>query len=292
MTNGKNKQVPYGAYYKREWPGHDPELTETQPGSPMGELMRKFWQPICHSEELTDVPKALRLLNEDLVAFRDRSGRVGALQRHCSHRGTSLEYGIIQPRGIRCCYHGWVYDIDGTILEMPAEPKDSKIYDTVVHGAYPAFERHGLVFVYMGDPAEKPEFPEFDGYHLPEGTEYHAFSHIYPCNWLQVYENIMDHCHTATLHTNMTVESVDAQIAEGVNLDGFNDMPIMDWEIDAKRQRLRVHRQPAQSRQPDHLGPHHRDGVPQHAADWGPVPVGAGGTPFDHVPNALARARG
>ena len=102
MTNGKNKQVPYGAYYKREWPGHDPELTETQPGSPMGELMRKFWQPICHSEELTDVPKALRLLNEDLVAFRDRSGRVGALQRHCSHRGTSLEYGIIQPRGIRC----------------------------------------------------------------------------------------------------------------------------------------------------------------------------------------------
>ena len=230
MTNGKNKQVPYGAYYKREWPGHDSELTETQPGSPMGELMRKFWQPICHSEELTDVPKALRLLNEDLVAFRDRSGRVGALQRHCSHRGTSLEYGIIQPRGIRCCYHGWVYDIDGTILEMPAEPKDSKIYDTVVHGAYPAFERHGLVFVYMGDPAEKPEFPEYDGYHLPEGTEYHAFSHIYPCNWLQVYENIMDHCHTATLHTNMTVESVDAQIAEGVNLDGFNDMPIMDWE--------------------------------------------------------------
>ncbi len=113
---------------------------------------------------------------------------------------------------------------------MPTEPKDSRIYDTVVHGAYPAFERHGLVFVYMGDPAEKPDFPEYDGYHLPEGTEYHAFSHIYPCNWLQVYENIMDHMHTATLHTNMTVESVDAQIADGVNLDGFNDMPVMDWE--------------------------------------------------------------
>ena len=229
MSSGR-KMKPFGAYYQREIPAHDPELTETQPGSPMGELMRKSWQPICHSEELTDVPLATRLLNEDLVVFRDRSGSVGVLQRHCSHRGTSLEYGIIQAKGIRCCYHGWVYDIDGTILEMPTEPKGSKIYDTVIHGAYPAFERHGLVFVYMGDPAQKPEFPEYDGYHLPEGTEYRAFSHIYPCNWLQVYENIMDHMHTATLHTNMTVESVDAQLAEGVNLDGFNDMPVMDWE--------------------------------------------------------------
>ena len=111
----------------------------------MGEYMRKFWHPVCLSEELTDVPKAIRILGEDLVAFRDRFGAGSAyLQRHCSHRGTSLEYGIIQPKGIRCCYHGWVYDIDGMILEMPAEPKDSKIYDTVVHGAYPAFERSGL----------------------------------------------------------------------------------------------------------------------------------------------------
>ena len=230
MSDGKTKQVPYGAYYKTKFPDHDPEITETQPGSPMGELMRKFWQPVCLSEELTDVPKAIRILDEDLVAFRDRAGRIGVLQRHCSHRGTSLEYGIIQPKGIRCCYHGWVYDIDGTIMEMPAEPEDSKIYDTVVHGAYPALERDGLVFAYLGDPAEKPDFPEFDGFHYPKGTKLVPFSNIYPCNWLQVYENIMDHMHTALLHTNMTVASVDAQIADGLNLDGFNDMPVMDWD--------------------------------------------------------------
>ncbi len=230
MTDSKTKQVPYGAYHKTKIPAHDPEITESQPGSPMGELMRKIWQPVCLSEELTDVPKAIRILNEDLVAFRDRSGRVGVLQRHCSHRGTSLEYGIIQPNGIRCCYHGWVYDVDGTILEMPAEPKDSKIYDSVVHGSYPALERDGLVFAYMGDPAEKPDFPEFDGFHYPKGTKLVPFSNIYPCNWLQVYENIMDHIHTALLHTNMTVDSVDASTKGDLNLDGFEDFPIMDWE--------------------------------------------------------------
>ena len=124
------KQMRYGAYHKTRVPDYDPELAETGPGTPMGEYLRKSWQPVCLSEELTDVPKAIRIMVEDLVAFRDRSGRIGVLQRHCSHRGTSLEYGIIQPKGIRCCYHGWVYDVDGTILEMPVEPKDSRIYDT------------------------------------------------------------------------------------------------------------------------------------------------------------------
>lgn len=230
MAGGKKQDGPYGAYHKREFPAHDPEITESQAGSPMGEYMRKFWQPVCMSEELTDVPKAIRILNEDLVAFRDRSGRVGVLQRNCSHRGTSLEYGIIQPKGIRCCYHGWVYDVDGRILELPAEPKDSKIYDTVFQGAYPAVEKYGLVFAYMGDPAEKPDFPEYDSFHYPKDTKLVPFTNIYPCNWLQVYENIMDHIHTALLHTNMTVESVDAATAEGLNLDGFEDLPVMDWE--------------------------------------------------------------
>ena len=230
MTQAKPVQMPYGAYHKTKIPAHDPELTESGPGTPMGELMRRFWQPVCLSEELTDVPKAIRILDEDLVAFRDRSGRVGVLQRHCSHRGTSLEYGIIQPKGIRCCYHGWLYDIDGTVLEMPAEPEDSKIKENVFHGAYPALERDGLVFAYMGDPEEKPDFPEYDGFHNPKGTRLVPFSNIYPCNWLQVYENIMDHMHTALLHTNMTVESVDAATQGGLNLDGFNDMPVMDWE--------------------------------------------------------------
>ena len=232
MATRKSKPIPHGAYYKTGIPAHDPELTHTGPGTPMGEFMRKHWQPVCLSEELTDVPKAIRILGEDLVAFRDRSGRVGVLQRHCSHRGTSLEYGIIQPKGIRCCYHGWVYDTDGTILEMPAEPQDSRIYETVYHGAYPAFERDGLVFAYMGPPEEKPEFPEYDIYRFPKDTRLVPFSNLYSCNWLQVNENLMDHHHTALLHNNMTVESVDDRMKDGLNFpDTFTGMlPIMDWE--------------------------------------------------------------
>ena len=104
---------PYAGYFKRDDRASsiDPELTHTGPQTPMGEYMRRFWQPVCLSEELTEVPKAVRILSEDLVAFRDRSGRVGLLDRHCSHRGASLEYGIIQQQGIRCCYHGWQYDL-------------------------------------------------------------------------------------------------------------------------------------------------------------------------------------
>ena len=109
------KLIPYGAYHQRETKSHDPEITEAGPGTPLGEYMRKSWQPICLSEELTEVPKAVRILNEDLVAFRDRSGRIGLLNRQCSHRGTSLEFGIIQPKGIRGKIDS-TYDSAGTDL--------------------------------------------------------------------------------------------------------------------------------------------------------------------------------
>lgn len=235
MADAKNPPMPYGAFHKTRIPAHDPEITGTNPGTPMGEVMRKQWQPVCLSEQLTDVPKAIRIMGEDLVAFRDRSGRIGVLQRHCSHRGTSLEYGIIQPRGIRCCYHGWLYDIDGTIMEMPAEPADSKIYETVYHGAYPALERDGIVFAYMGPPEEKPAFPDFDTYHRPDGNKLVPTLMFHPCNWLQVYENIMDHLHVGLLHNPamMTVEGVDASSYEGMDYAapmGFTEQPALDWE--------------------------------------------------------------
>ena len=115
---------PYAGYHKAGIPVEDVELTHTDPGTPMGELLRKFWQPVCLAEELTELPKAIRIMGEDLVAFRDRSGRVGVLHRHCSHGGTSLEYGIVLERGIRCCYHGWLFDVDGAILEIPGEQLD------------------------------------------------------------------------------------------------------------------------------------------------------------------------
>ena len=226
----KPTEIAYGGYHKRKLPEWDREILDTDSGTPMGEYMRKFWHPVCLAEELTELPKAIRILGEDLVAFRDRSGQIGILNRYCAHRGTSLEYGIVQEKGIRCCYHGWLYDVDGSLLETPAEPPDSKLKGTIFQAAYPAFERHGLVFAYFGPPEEKPEFPEYDGWHLPEDTKLVAFSNIYQCNWLQVYENIMDHHHTATLHADMTVDSVDQSMKDGVNLDGFVDMPVMDWE--------------------------------------------------------------
>jgi phenylpropionate dioxygenase-like ring-hydroxylating dioxygenase large terminal subunit len=233
-TPRRRDSIPYGAYYRRqseEVLAAERELTHTGPGSPMGEYMRASWQPVCLSQELTDVPKAIRILHEDLVAFRDRSGQIGVLQLHCSHRGTSLEFGIVQQRGIRCCYHGWLYDVDGTILETPCEPADSRLKDTVCQGAYPAFERDGIVFAYMGPPESKPAFPEYDAYHFPHGTRLVPFSNLYACNWLQVYENLIDHYHSAVLHNNMTVEGVDAELAAGLNLgEGFHEMPVIEWQ--------------------------------------------------------------
>ena len=228
--DGRAKLAPYSAYHQREVAEPDAELTRTGPGTPMGEYMRLFWQPVCLSEELGVLPKAIVIMGEKLVAFRDRGGRVGVLQRHCPHRGASLEFGIVQKTGIRCSYHGWLFDVDGTVLETPCEPADSPRRNTVMHGAYPAFERDGLVFAYMGPPEKRPPFPQYDSYSLPGGTRLVPFSNIYPCNWLQVCENIMDHMHTAVLHNNMTVEGVDAAIAAGTSLAGFGDLPTMHWE--------------------------------------------------------------
>lgn len=222
--------MSFGGYYKRKVAPHDPELTSTDAGTPMGEYMRRFWQPVCLSQELGQLPKAIRILGEDLVAFRDLSGRIGVLDRHCSHRGASLEYGIVTQEGIRCCYHGWHYDVDGTVLETPCEPAESKLKTTVCHAAYPAMERNGLVFAYMGPPEVLPPFPAYDSYLLPTDNELVPFSNVYPCNWLQVFENIMDHMHTAVLHNKMTVADVDEATAAGVSLEGFGDMPVMQWE--------------------------------------------------------------
>ena len=215
----KIEPQPYSGYYLREIPEPDPEITRSGPRTPMGEFMRRFWQPVCLSSELTDLPHAFRILGEDLVAFRDKRGEVGVLHRHCSHRGTSLEYGIVSERGIRCCYHGWLYDIDGTVLETPGEPPDSKIKETLRHGAYPAREYKGLVFAYMGPPHERPEFPILDTYDKPD-NEMVPYSVWYPCNWLQVKENFVDPAHAYFLHS--TISTVQFS-------DAWAQMPTLDW---------------------------------------------------------------
>ncbi len=189
----------YSGYHVRDVPEDDWELAHTGPNTPLGEYFRKHWNPVALSSQVTELPVAVRIMGEDLVVFRDKSGNVGVLHRHCSHRGTSLEYGIPSERGIRCCYHGWLFDIDGRILETPGEPPDSKLKDSFVHGAYPALEYKGLIFTYLGPPDEKPDFPIYDVFELPDNKLVPYSTHT-PCNWLQVHENGIDPVHAVFLH--------------------------------------------------------------------------------------------
>ncbi|MBP0632910.1 MULTISPECIES: Rieske 2Fe-2S domain-containing protein [unclassified Cupriavidus] len=204
------KLIPFGGYYTNRVPDHDPELTETGPGTPMGEYMRRFWHPVCMSMELTDTPRFLKILNEELVAFRDGSGRVGVLHAHCCHRGASLEYGAIQERGIKCCYHGMVFDVDGACLHVPfpeGEEKEAEKYAcSIRQGAYKAIERNGLVFAYMGPPEEEPPFPEWEqDFTVLPTDELVAYSNFQHCNWLQVQDNAADNFHPTALHAAKNV---------------------------------------------------------------------------------------
>ena len=123
----KPKDGPFDGYRRREVPPPDPELTRVGPGAPCGEYLRRFWQPVAFARDLASAPLRARILGEELVVFRDRGGCVGVLHLHCAHRGTSVEFGIPLERGIRCCYHGWVYDVDGRCLETPREPVGSRL---------------------------------------------------------------------------------------------------------------------------------------------------------------------
>lgn len=195
--------------------------------------MRQFWQPVCMSQELTDVPKAIKILGEDLVVFRDKSGQVGLMHRHCCHRGASLEYGIIQTKGITCCYHGFHFDVDGTLIDVPGEPdRGERMAKHVSQGAYPAVERHGLVFAFMGAYQNMPKFPNWDYLTAYDDIEMLPFTNIYPCNYLQVFENIADQVHTAHLHhPRMRVVNEGAQLNyPGTALNPvFSQLPVMDY---------------------------------------------------------------
>jgi nitrite reductase/ring-hydroxylating ferredoxin subunit len=131
VTRAPFLKTRFGGYYV---PKEDAELTHIGPGTPCGEYMRCFWQPVCFSDELRDLPHRVKILGEDLVVFRDESGAVGLLELHCPHRGTSLEFGLIDAKGIRGCYYGWLFAPDGTILETPGEPADSTLKDRLITG--------------------------------------------------------------------------------------------------------------------------------------------------------------
>jgi phenylpropionate dioxygenase-like ring-hydroxylating dioxygenase large terminal subunit len=216
------KTVGFDGYRRRDVPPPDPELTQVGPGTPCGEYLRRFWQPVAFARDLASAPLRVRILGEDLVVFRDRAGRVGMLHLHCAHRGTSLEFGIPVERGIRCCYHGWVYDIDGRCLETPGEPVGSRFRERVWQGAYPTHELAGLVFAYMGPPDRRPSFPMYDSYDVPGYRLMPAAQFTLPCNWLQVKDNSMDPVHTAFLHA----------LSSGYQFtEAFGAVPEIDWKL-------------------------------------------------------------
>jgi nitrite reductase/ring-hydroxylating ferredoxin subunit len=188
---------------------HDAKLTEVGRGKPMGELLRRYWHPIGLAKDASSVPRKTRILGEDLILFRDGAGRAGLVHARCAHRGTTLYYGRVEERGIRCCYHGWLYDVQGHCLEQPCEEGGGPRRDKFRQPWYPLEERYGLVFAYMGPPAKKPVLPRYDALEeLAPGESLEADDTsigsgggvIVPCNWLQHYENLMDPYHVPILH--------------------------------------------------------------------------------------------
>src|SRR6266702_4360040 len=145
-------------------------ISRVGPGTPAGEMLRRYWYPVAFSHELTEETPThfVRLLGEDLVLFRDKSGRVGLIGDHCAHRGASLMYGRVEERGISCAYHGWLYDTAGNCLECPAEPAGSMFHLTVKHRAYPVQKFIGLIWAYLG-PQPAPLIPHYDVWFRQDG---------------------------------------------------------------------------------------------------------------------------
>src|SRR4051812_36106728 len=200
-------------------------LTRVGPGTPAGELLRRYWQPVAIASELTAAaPKQrVKMLDEDLLVFRDEQGDYGCVAEHCAHRGCSLYYGWVEDRGIRCPYHGWKYrTTDGQCLEQPFEPVGSTYKDRIQQRAYPVQQLAGLLFVYMG-PAPAPLLPRWDVLVREDGARRIQIRSDLHCNWLQAEENTADTVHTFYLHGHMMK-------TKGIDDGAFYSRPIERYE--------------------------------------------------------------
>ncbi len=178
-------------------------LARVGPATPGGALLRRYWQPLCPAAEITaERPKKrVRIMGEDLLVFRDGQGRIACVEEHCKHRGTSLYYGYIEECGIRCCYHGWMYDTGGRCIEQPFEPKGSRFKDEIRLRSYPVQALGGLLFAYLGpDPERAPLLPRWDVLVRQDGKREIKVFPTHYCNWLQIQENTADSTHTFFLH--------------------------------------------------------------------------------------------
>jgi len=190
----------FNGYYRDPEAKPDMFLAEVERGTPGGEYLRRFWHPVAYTRELGKVPLRVKALGEDLVVFKNGAGDVGCLQLKCCHRNASLEFGIITNDGIRCCYHGREFAVDGTCIDIPGDPAAERLKPEANQGGYPTNEYGGIVFIYMGPPARIPVFPILDRFGL-KGIQMIPGRRLdVHCNWLQMKENAVDPHHTAILH--------------------------------------------------------------------------------------------
>jgi nitrite reductase/ring-hydroxylating ferredoxin subunit len=210
-----------GSAYGRKAPAYDASITEVGPATPCGEWLRRYWHPVGLASDATERPRRVRVLGEDLILFRDRAGRPGLVYPRCAHRGTTLYYGRVEEQGIRCCYHGWLFDVEGRCLEQPCEPDGGKGRGHVRQPWYPVAEQYGLIFAYLGPPEREPVLPRYDALEqLAPGEHLEADDSgigtggppVVPCNWLQHWENVMDPFHVPILHGSFSGAQFVAQM--------------------------------------------------------------------------------
>ena len=181
-------------------------LCRVGPGTPMGELMRQYWMPVTYDWELEldGQPQRVRVLGEDLLAWRDTDGRPSFSQENCPHRGAGFYFGRNEKGGLRCAYHGWKFDVEGNCLDMPNEPPTSNFKHKVKILAYKAYDFGGIVWIYMGENQDNPPpVPQFEWGLVPEEQRGHGHKFIYECNWMQALEGELDSSHIYFLHSRL-----------------------------------------------------------------------------------------
>ncbi len=203
-------------------PDMNATLTDVRSGTPMGDLLRRYWYPIAGLSELIEHPtKSIKLLGEDLTLYRDRSGELGLIDAACAHRRINMVYAIPEKHGLRCPYHGWLYDSTGQCIEMPAEPPDSTFPAKVRMKHYPVQVLGGAVLAYMG-PEPAPLVPRWDVF-VREGVVRDIGFSVIPCNWVQIMENSLDPTHTEWLHRYYTNYAMERLHAASDGLDYWRD---------------------------------------------------------------------
>ena len=219
-------------------------MTRIGPGTPAGKLLRRYWQPVALVDEMqSERPvKAVRILGEDFVLFKNKS-HYGLIDRRCAHRGADLAYGRLEDRGLRCSFHGWLFDASGKCLETPAEPAGSRLCEHIGLHACPVMEKSGVLFAYLG-AGEAPAFPQFDCFVAPSEYTF-AFKGYWDCNWLQALEVGIDPAHASWLHKFF--EDEDPTTSYGRQFRGTpsdSEMPISKVLREYDRPEIRVERAP------------------------------------------------